>query len=335
MRWIVLSLVACAGCGAVIEPGHRGLLFNSRHGGLQHDVLGPGYHKVGLYGRIDDFDVTYSTHHEQLHVSSQEGAQLDVKLSLIYRPIVSELYDLDVEIGPNYYDEVVGPEFKTAIRGMFARHSYLGLLGQNEKFENEIEDELKRRIAGKHVEISSVTMEEINCSPELVASVQARLLGEQERLRKNEALKHENEMAQIRAEAQRKLADALAEAELAKKKHEQEVAEAQAALEKTQAQAAAEKDKIETESEAENKVVAAKAEAQALTVLAKAHAEEKKAEAVALTPLAVMMHAYDALGKLGGTNTTFMLGDFSKVPQMLFPRIPQFKSLFGAPLASN
>ena len=42
-----------------VEPGHRGLIFNPRNGGLQHEVLFPGYHHHGFWGRIDDFDVTF------------------------------------------------------------------------------------------------------------------------------------------------------------------------------------------------------------------------------------------------------------------------------------
>jgi regulator of protease activity HflC (stomatin/prohibitin superfamily) len=322
MRWILLSLIACAGCGTIVEPGHRGLLFKPRGGGLQHDVLGPGYHRVGVWGRVDDFDVTYSTRKESLHVVSQEGAQLDVKLALIYRPIVSELYDLDVEIGPNYYDEVVGPEFRTAIRGMFARHSYLGLQQQNEKLENEIEDELKRRINGKHVEVSSVTMEEVVCSQEIVNTVQARLVAEQERLRKNAQMEHVAELAALQAQA-----------EMAKKQHDREMADAQAAIDKAHAEAQAEVEKLTAETESATKLTRAKADAQAISLLADAHAKERRAESIALTPLAVMMHAYDALGKLGGENTTFMFGDFSKVPQFLFPRIPAFQNMLGKPLA--
>jgi hypothetical protein len=39
-----------------------------------------------------------------------------------------------------------------------------------------------------------------------------------------------------------------------------------------------------------------------------------------------MMHAYDALGQLGGTGTSIMLGDWSKVPSFLFPRMPGLQS---------
>jgi hypothetical protein len=36
----------------------------------------------------------------------------------------------------------------------------------------------------------------------------------------------------------------------------------------------------------------------------------------------VMLHAYDALAKLGGAGTSIMLGDWSHVPNFLFPQLP-------------
>ena len=76
---------------------------------------------------------------------------------------------------------------------------------------------------------------------------------------------------------------------------------------------------MQAETEAATRVTRAKAEAQAISALADAHAKEQHAEAVALTPLMVQMHAYDALAKLGGSGTTIMLGDWSHVPNFLFP----------------
>ena len=344
MRWIWFVVLASSGCGAVIEPGHRGLLFKPHAGGLQHEVLGPGWwHLAGIGARMDDFDVTYSTQKELLHVVSKEGAEMDVRMSIRYRPIVSQLYDLDVEIGPNYYDEVIGPEFRSATRGLFARHSYLGLLEQNEKLENEIEEELQRRVTGKHIEISSVTMEQIKVAPEVMAVNQARILGEQEALRKRTADEDEAKRIKLGIEHAREQESMQSEAEIARKEHEraliatqsaidQERVQAEGAIEKQKAQAQADTEKIAAESAAANTVLKARSEAQALSLMAKAHAEEKRAESAMVTPMQVMMHAYDALGKLGGENTTVMMGDFSKLPSWLFPRIPAFTNgLLGAP----
>ena len=43
------------------------------------------------------------------------------------------------------------------------------------------------------------------------------------------------------------------------------------------------------------------------------------------------MHAYDALGKLGGENTHMFIGDWSKVPNFLFP--PMGGGTGGYPVA--
>jgi regulator of protease activity HflC (stomatin/prohibitin superfamily) len=184
-----IVLVACSGgCGgAVIEPGHRGLLFDPRGGGLQRAVLSPGYHRVGLDSRIDDFDVTYSTRGETLHGTTVEGLAISIRMSIVYRPIIAELYELDTEIGRGYYDEVVGPEFRAAARGCLARHSYAELPKLNEKIEDEVEGELRQRIAGKHVEVSAVTFESVELPPEVVTAVRAReIAAESARRRKIE-----------------------------------------------------------------------------------------------------------------------------------------------------
>jgi regulator of protease activity HflC (stomatin/prohibitin superfamily) len=308
------------GCAyQTVEPGHRGLRFEAS-GGLKHDVIQPGKHNLGWCflrdcGRIDDFDVTYSTRKEQIRTASSEGLAMDLQLAVIYRPVVSELYQLDSEVGATYYDEVVGPEFRSAARGVFALHSYTELAVKNEKIENEIEQEVQRRILGKHVEVASVTLESINYAPEISNAVRARIVGEQEAARQkaameNEALRQKLAIEQETARAQLKIQSTLAESKLqadlilAQKKNERAIAEEDALLEKAKAAAS---------------VAKARAEAESMIILAKAHAEENRAQTQALSPLTVQMSAYEALGKLGGTGTTIFLGDFSKAPPILLP----------------
>jgi regulator of protease activity HflC (stomatin/prohibitin superfamily) len=327
MRTLLLAtavMMASGGCAAVIEPGHRGMIFNPRRGGLQHDVLGPGRYTLGMYGRMEDFDVTYSTREEELHTIDAEGLAMDVKVAIIYRPIVSELYDLDVEIGPKYYDEVVGPEFRTATRGVFARHSYRDVQKINEKLEDEIEAEVRRRIAGKHVEISSVTMEALEYAPAISAANTARLVGEQEAIRRKVQLEADALRQKLELEHEADREKLQTEAEIRKKEKERTLAEEQAKI-----------DRVQAETEAATRITRAKSEAQAISVLADAHAKERHAEAVALTPLMVQMHAYDALSKLGGSGTTIMLGDWSKVPSFLFPGMSGWRANLAAGRASS
>jgi regulator of protease activity HflC (stomatin/prohibitin superfamily) len=332
----------------LVEPGHRGLYFAPNGGGLRREVLQPGKYELGwcfIYctsNRIDDFDVTYSTRKEEVHTKSVEGLELGLQLSIIYRPIVSEIYQLDTEIGPNYYDEVVGPEFRSACRGIFARHSYADLQKNSESVENEIEAEVRRRTAGKHIEVNSVTLEGISYAPEIADKIRQKIAGEQEATRqkasiaweaekKKQILAAEVEQKKLVAEsdAKQQQLELAKEAETARFKAEQEIAALE--TQKTVTKAEAEMDRLRAQTAADKKIIEAKADAEATRLLARAHAEERRAETAGVTPMEVMEHAYDALGHLGGTGTTIVLGDWAHVPNFLFPRVPSLQSAFMLP----
>jgi regulator of protease activity HflC (stomatin/prohibitin superfamily) len=346
---LALAAATLTGCAtATIEPGHRGLYFAPTGGGLNREVLQPGKYKLGwcfLYctsNRVDDFDVTYSTRTEAIHTQSNEGLDVDLKLSVIYRPIVTELYQLDTEIGSNYYDEVVGPEFRSACRGVFARHSYSELQKKNESIENEVEAELRRRTAGKHVEISSVTLETVNYAPEIAEKIRQKIAGEQEAARQQAAIAWDAEKkrqiatadaaqkkAALEQEAERQKLELSKEAETARFKGEQQLAALE--MQRKVSKAESEMSRLRAQTEAEKKIIDAKADAEVAKQMAHAHAEEQRAETAGVTPMQVAMHAYDALAHLGGTGTTIVLGDWAHVPNFLFPRVPSLQNAFTLP----
>lgn len=332
---VILGMVsALAGCGyQSVEPGHRALRFAPNEGGLKPEVLQPGKHSLGWCflrdcGRLEDYDVTFQTQKETIFTPSSEGLAMDVKAAIIFRPIVSELYQLHAEIGPHYYEEIVAPEFRSACRSILARHSYTTLVSQLGKVEDEMEEEVRRRIKGRHIEIANITLEQVKySSPEIAAAVEKRLVGQQEAVRQKAAieaeaarkkmqleleaqqakLKAETEAEQARLKAQLEMeqSKAQSEAELLKKKNEKLVLQEQLQIEKL---------------EAEVKATRAKGEAQTRIHLAHAKGEENRAETMAVTPLTVQQAGYEALGKLGGHGTTIFLGDWSRAPQFLWPR---------------
>jgi regulator of protease activity HflC (stomatin/prohibitin superfamily) len=142
-----------------------------------------------------------------MSVTTAEGLSVDVKVAVIYRPIVSELYELDTEIGPGYYDEVVGPELRSAAREELAKHSYMDLTRRGEKLEDEIEAAARRRIAGRHVELASVTIETLQLPSEIVAAVRARemadLNAQKEKAERERTAAHEKEEAEEKWEKEK------------------------------------------------------------------------------------------------------------------------------------
>jgi regulator of protease activity HflC (stomatin/prohibitin superfamily) len=365
------ALTMGAGCaGATIQPGHRALYFDPGNGGIQHEVLQPGWYRTACMPwvpdnkcpRVDDFDVTYSTSKEQLHTLSSEGLPLELRIAVAYRPIVAELYLLDTEIGPNYFDEVIGPEFRSATIGVFAQTSYVDLQRKNGLIEDQIEKELRQRLKGKHIEVSSVLIEKVTYAPEILQSEKERVVSQEQTLRnkqllENEALQKkralelqaETKKLELETQTEQKRLELQAQAEQSKltARTDLEVKEIQikrdtdeekfrieSALrnKKAEKQLVAQQadiDKMKADADATASVARARGEANARIALAKATTEENRADAAKIGPMQVMMHGYDALGQLGGANTTFMLGDWSKLPQWLFPRVPAFQSAFA------
>src|SRR5262249_25812751 len=175
---------------------------------------------------------------ELVHTVSSEGLVMDMHLAVIYRPVISELYDLANEIGPSYYDEVIGPEFRSASRGVFARHAYNELMVKNEKIEDEIESEVRRRTRGKHVEVASITIEAVDYAREIATAVRQKLVAEQdalrqkagveaEALRKRTQIETEAAAARLRSQAETDDETRRAELELLKRRDAKATAEQQ------------------------------------------------------------------------------------------------------------
>jgi hypothetical protein len=189
-----------------------------------------------------------------------------------------------------------------------------------------------------------VTLENVSYAPEIAEKIRLKIAGEQEASRQQAAIAWETEKKKQITEAeaaQKKLElestaatqkiEMAKEAENARFKAEQQLAQIETQKKVTKAQA--EIAKLNAETAAQTKVIEAKAQADAQRHLARARAEERRAETAGVTPMEVMVHAYDALGHLGGTGTTLVLGDWAHVPNFLFPRVPSLQSAFMLPYA--
>jgi hypothetical protein len=162
------------------------------------------------------------------------------------------------------------------------------------------------------------------------------------------AAQTEQKKMQLNAEAEQRKLTATTETEVRKmeiaKQTEEEKARLESELRNKRAQKAlaieqAAIDRLTSESKAATTVTDAKGEADARLALASAAAAENRVSAANITTNQVMMHAYDALGQLGGTNSTFLFGDYSTLPSWLFPKIPGFQTtpwltMPGAPAAA-
>jgi hypothetical protein len=165
---IVLPAIGCT--FQTIEPGHVGLAY-APSAGLQRSVIPSSRVLLGHFcafhacNTLYDFDITYSTTHEQIRTAaSGDDPAMTVRMDVIYRPIISEIYELATEVGTNggYYNKVVAPELRSAAGAVLAGRGSSDFVGVHKyQLEDAIEKEVRRRINGKHVELASITIESI------------------------------------------------------------------------------------------------------------------------------------------------------------------------------
>src|SRR5208282_2181010 len=105
-----------------------------------------------------------------------------------------------------------------------------------------------------------------------------------------------------------------AEATLRHKRQDVELARQQAELDKITIESEAAQALMRAKANAAQTKINAASKAEEIPLLARAEAERARAANEALTPLAVMMHGYDALKELGGSESHIYLGDWSKLP---------------------
>jgi hypothetical protein len=72
---------------------------------------------------------------------------------------------------------------------------------------------------------------------------------------------------------------------------------------------------------AQSRIVKAQSEAKQMQIIAEGEMAQNRAKALAVSPLIVQQEAYKALAALGGTGTNIYLGDWSHLPNFLFPRM--------------
>jgi regulator of protease activity HflC (stomatin/prohibitin superfamily) len=114
-----------------------------------------------------------------------------------------------LEIGPDFYPNIVKPEFLTVVRNTVADYAMVEIPEKSPEIEAKILQALRDRVKGKHIELDNVTINHIDFTAGMLRAIETKLAKEQERTQKDFELDiavKEAEIARVRAKSE---ADAL------------------------------------------------------------------------------------------------------------------------------
>jgi regulator of protease activity HflC (stomatin/prohibitin superfamily) len=184
MKSLVLSLwLSCLvpGCISVVQPGQGAMFYRPRRTpALGQQVLQPGRYRTWGRARLIVYDVTSQNKDEVVHVLTADNLHVPVTVTVTYHARKGELYKLHTEIGPDYYDKILGPAFITLVRAEFSRHQHNNLAKESPVIERTVHEKLDA-IATKHaLDVDQVAIRHIDYDDTVTASISRKIATRQQ-----------------------------------------------------------------------------------------------------------------------------------------------------------
>ncbi|MBM9501113.1 prohibitin family protein [Leptospira sp. 201903071] len=211
--FFILLAILTLNCGATVRPGEIGLFwkpFGLSDVGLSKDPVFNGFYWLLPWNDIYTYSTQWNSYKEKVDVLSNDDLKIDVQAVIIMRPIREEVYQLHIEVGPEYYRSIVQPEFRASIRNVVSHHQMIQISKNSAVLARDIKTAVIERTKGKHIEVFDVILDDIEYSPNMLHAIEAKLTKQQEL----EQQKYELEIAEKSIEIAKKKARADAEAQM-------------------------------------------------------------------------------------------------------------------------
>ena len=204
-RWLLIVPVVLAAIAfsmvKIVPPGHVGILilFGKVHGSITE-----GLHLVNPLVTMDLMNVRTQEIFEHAEAPSKEGLNVELEVSCLYHLNPQEAVKVFRQIGLNYQDIVVKPQFRSAIRGVTVRHDAKDLYtSSREMIANEIFEDLAADMDKRGIDVEKILLRRIQLPASVVEAINSKLAAEQEAQRMRFVLaKEKQEAERKRIEAQ-------------------------------------------------------------------------------------------------------------------------------------
>jgi regulator of protease activity HflC (stomatin/prohibitin superfamily) len=264
----VLLAIILTACGfAHIGAGEVGVRWT--RDGIEQSVYPPGEHHIGVFDNMTTYSVRSQEKEERLAIQSVDGLGITLDTSVRYHVVPAEAVALHQELGPDYYQVLIGPTLRSQARRVVGRFKPEEIYStQRELIERQIREGLTAAIAGRHVQIEAVLVRNVQLPDAIQQKITQKLAAEQEALQ----MKYE----------------------LAKQEAQNQLKQMQANGEKERAQTEVEIKALQAEAEAKRVHIAAEADADAKRIDGTATADYNRAIEKSLTPQVLRLREIDA-----------------------------------------
>jgi prohibitin 2 len=201
---IVISVIAVSSV-RVVDAGNRGILV--QFGNVDTDVsLDEGLHFVVPFrDNVVQMEVRTQKIVESATSASKDLQDVSTQVALNYHVNPNRAQVLYQQLGPDYSNRVIVPAIQESVKQVTARFNAEELITNRETVKNQIEEQIKARLAPYNVVVDALSITEFAFSQQFTTAVESKVEAQQR------ALQAQNELRRIQIEAQQNEAKAIGE----------------------------------------------------------------------------------------------------------------------------
>ncbi len=212
---LIVALALLSSVFMQINPGKVGV--QSLFGEVQPDILESGLHLINPLLDVTDFDIqtqnyTMSALHDEgekqgddaIRVLSNDGLEVVIDLTVLYRILPTDAPKIYKQIGENYSDKIVRPVTRTRIRDNAVYYDAVALYStKRNEFQQRIFKSIEDDFKSRGLILEQLLIRNINLPASVKTTIESKINAEQEAQKMQFVLQKEKQEAERkRVEAQ-------------------------------------------------------------------------------------------------------------------------------------
>ena len=202
---VIIVAILIVSSVKIVDAGNRGVLLN--FGAV--DVSRPldeGIHfVVPVRDNVVQMEVRTQRITEDAASASGDLQDVRTQVALNYHLDPDNAQNVYKNLGLDYANRVIVPAIQESVKQVTARFNAEELITQRESVKNEIEQQIRSRLAAYNIIVDAISITEFQFSADFVRAVEAKVAAQQR------ALQAQNELRRIEIEAQQAEARAVGE----------------------------------------------------------------------------------------------------------------------------
>lgn len=164
-----------------VDGGERAVMFDSLRGGIRPDIRGEGTHfLVPVIQRPVIIDVRTKAREIPSVTGTKDLQMVNIKMRVLWRPIVEELPQLYQELGVDFDERVLPSIGNEVLKSIVAQYNAEELLSKRAEVSDRIKTEMLKRAKHFHLIFDDVAITHLTFGREFMKAIESKQVASQE-----------------------------------------------------------------------------------------------------------------------------------------------------------